>query len=461
MTALDGPTVITELADVLREWLPEQRWFAGKDRPVRAVTPVRTTVLNPGDPSLLHAVVAVEQPDVATERYQLLLGLRHSLPEQLGHAWVAATGSAAVYDAVHDPELTGQLLELLRDGATRDGVRFGPEAGTTVDTTPRSRPVTAEQSHSSLVYGQDYILKLFRRLTLGNNPDLELHRALAGVGCAHIAPPLAAIEAELDGEALTLGMLTEFLPNTADGWAMASTSVRDLLAEVETAGESARPGDAGGDFASEAHRLGRAVATVHADLARALGQEQAGPRHRAQLARRMHARLDGTRAKVAELSRFEPALRAAFEAVTAEGATLAVQRVHGDLHLGQVLRNVTGWVLIDFEGEPGAALAERLTPVSPLRDVAGMLRSFDYAAQYMLVNERDPGPHAEAALRWAARNREAFCAGYAEVGDDPRETHTLLRAFELDKAVYEVGYEHGNRPAWLPIPLGAIERLTA
>jgi maltokinase len=140
------------------------------------------------------------------------------------------------------------------------------------------------------------------------------------------------------------------------------------------------------------------------------------------------------------------------------GSSLPLQRVHGDLHLGQVLRSVTGWVLIDFEGEPMVPLAERVVPSSTLRDIAGMLRSFDYAANHQ--PRGDAEPEQAAALAWTTRNQDAFCDGYAQVAADPRMQPVLLRAFELDKAVYEVGYEHANRPAWLPTPLAAITRLT-
>lgn len=460
---MTGPAdVVTDLAEALRQWMPEQRWFAGKDRPVHHVEPVRTTSLGGEDPELLHAVVAVYQGGAGPDYYQLLLGLRRDLPEHLGHAWVAAGESRAVYDATHDPDLTARLLELIAHDTEIDGLRFVTEPGVAVDPIHRSRPIGAEQSNTSLLYGHAYILKLFRRLVVGPSPDVELHRALGEVGCPHIAAPLGVIEGRLDGAGVTLGMLNEYLPNTADGWAMATASIRDLLAETGSTAVGAHPEEVGGDFASEAYRLGTAVATVHGDLARALGRAEADAGDLPRLAAGMHRRLDTVLAAVPALAPNEVALRAAFDEVAALPGPVPVQRVHGDLHLGQVLRTVTGWVLIDFEGEPVASLAERIAPISPLRDVAGMLRSFDYAAHHMLVGETDTGPpYSDSALEWAARNQHAFCDGYAEGGDDPREKPALLRAFELDKAVYEVGYEHAHRPGWLPIPLASIERITA
>ncbi|HEU0089578.1 MAG TPA: aminoglycoside phosphotransferase [Pseudonocardiaceae bacterium] len=454
---------LTSIAVALRTLLPEQRWFAGKGLPVHGVSPVRATVLGGTDPQLLHAVVEVDQGVARRDRYQFLLGVRSELPDSLGHAWVAASGDRVVYQAIHDPELTGWLLSLMAAGAEVDGLRFGTEPGVTLDTGLRSRPVGGEQSNTSLVYGQTYILKLFRKLDTGLSPDLELHRALAAVGCKHIATPLGSIEGALDSGVASYGMLTEYLRGTADGWAMATASVRDLLAEnqlAEGADGPVDPGDVGGDFASESHRLGHAVATVHADLATALGSSAGPSGYLPAVADRMHRKLDATLAQVPDLAPYESALRMAFDEVRDHPGPVPIQRVHGDLHLGQVLRSVTGWILIDFEGEPMAPLAERIAPASVLHDVAGMLRSFDYAAHHLPLGDADPQHRATVALEWVTRNQEAFCDGYAQVGADPREQAVLLRAFELEKAVYEVSYEHHNRPSWLPIPLTAIARRT-
>ncbi|HEY2723580.1 MAG TPA: aminoglycoside phosphotransferase [Pseudonocardiaceae bacterium] len=466
--------LVETITEALRVLLPEQRWFAGKGRPVHGVRALRTTELSGPDPALIHAVVEVDQGEAQPDRYQLLLGARGELPDSLGHAWVAATGDRAVYQAEHDPELTSLLLGLMAEGVEVGGLRFTTEPGATLDTGLRSRPVGADQSNTSLVFGQTYILKLFRKVDTGRSPDLELHRALAARGCKHIATPLGSIEGDLDevmgpgggDSTVTYGMLTEYLRGTADGWAMATTSVRDLLAEdmradgSTTGVEHPHPEDVGGDFASEAHRLGQAVATVHADLAAALGSTPAPDGYLDTLADEMHEKLDQVLAQVPELGAHEPALRATFDAVRDLTAPVPLQRVHGDLHLGQVLRSVTGWVLIDFEGEPMAPLAQRVAPASPLRDVAGMLRSFDYAANHLPLGDADPQQRAVVALEWTIRNQDAFCDGYAQVASDPREQHVLLRAFELSKAVYEVGYENGNRPTWLQIPMEAIARLT-
>jgi maltokinase len=295
------------------------------------------------------------------------------------------------------------------------------------------------------------------------NPDLELHRALRGVGSAEVAGLRAAVEATLDDGEYVLGLLQDFAANSADGWSMALISIRDLFAEGDL-----RADEVGGDFAGEAHRLGRTVAMAHDELARALGTATISA---VELAGAMHARLAEALPVVAELAGLAAPLRAAYDKVAALTGPVTTQRLHGDLHLGQTLRTPYGWLLIDFEGEPARPLAERRRMDAALRDVAGMLRSFDYAAYHQLAEwdesaYRDDGaPESQFvwhADEWTARNRSAFCDGYAAMaGHDPRDEPVLLRAFELDKAVYEAAYEARNRPSWLPLPLRSLRRLLA
>ncbi|MET1071348.1 MAG: aminoglycoside phosphotransferase [Umezawaea sp.] len=432
--------LVEKLLTELPDWLPAQRWFAGKDRAVGSVRPLRTTVLLE-DPLLVHLVIEVEQQD-RVEAYQLLV-----------------TDREESYDATTDGELTGHLLDLMVEGREVDGLGFEHEPDAELTGGLRGRPITSEQSNTSIIFGSQYILKLFRKLSFGPNPDLVLHRALREVGCEHIAQPLGSITGTLQGEPITIGMLQQFLPDAVDGWAMATTSVRDLMAESDLHADQV-----GGDFAGEANRLGQAVATVHADLDRALGRHDADDDDIQGTVRAMHARLDAVAAMVPALDPFVPALREAFDGAVEDRGAIVVQNIHGDLHLGQVLRTVHGWLLIDFEGEPAAPAAERAALKSPLRDVAGMLRSFDYAAHQLLVGQEEDPLLTERALEWARRNRAAFCEGYAEAAadsvGDPRQHGRLLRAFELDKAVYEVAYEYANRPEWLTVPLSSIARIT-
>jgi maltokinase len=216
----------------------------------------------------------------------------------------------------------------------------------------------------------------------------------------------------------------------------------------------------GGDFAGESERLGAVTAEVHALLAEVLPSRVADEDEHLATAKQMHERLDAALAVVPELAEFADGLRAQYDALAGLRTSIPVQRIHGDFHLGQALRVDDGWKIIDFEGEPARPLSERVMLMSPLRDVAGMLRSFDYAARHLLA-EQSASPNLEyRATEWAERNIDAFCTGYARAcGHDPRDDAVLLRAMELDKAVYEAVYEARNRPTWLAIPLGSIERL--
>ncbi|HEU5470086.1 MAG TPA: aminoglycoside phosphotransferase [Actinophytocola sp.] len=449
MREIQPEELVADLHEALRRWLPEQRWFGQKGRGVDEIRTVRAATVIDGEPALVHALVEVSGGDV----YQLMIGVREHLSDVLGHAAIGRSGELYAYDAPHDPELMGRLLDLVVAGEDRAGLLFRTEPDAEVEPGMRARPVGVEQSNTSVIYGQDYILKLYRRASVGNSRDLELHRALRAAGSVHIANPLGAVHGSLTGRSVVLAFLQRFLSDGVEGWATATASVRDLLAEGDLHAD-----EVGGDFAGEAARLGTAVAEVHADLASVLGSEQVGVEQIAAEVDAMHARLDAVLAEVPELREHAEVLRMAFDEVRSIEEPVVVQQVHGDLHLGQVMRSTMGWVLIDFEGEPAASPQQRLLPRSPLRDVAGMLRSFDYAAFHLLAGAEEDRQLLTRATEWSDRNRSAFCEGYAKVAGDPRDQYRLLRAFELDKAVYEVAYEHHNRPDWLPIPLVAIRR---
>ncbi|MCD2196980.1 aminoglycoside phosphotransferase [Actinomycetospora endophytica] len=462
----EAAPALEALLPALVGWLPQQRWFAAKDRTVDAVRLVGHSEVTSADavPAVTHAVISVGFTDDGPEEtFQLLLGSRPEMPGDLDHSVIGTAAGRTVYDGLADGEITRLLLSLIVSDTTVGPLRFVPEPETEAPIVGPGRPLLGEQSNSSVIYGERAILKLFRRATPGLNPDLELHRALGREHSVEVAPLLGAIEGELpDGEGgstpMTVAMLQDYASNSADGWSMALTSVRDLLAEGDL-----RPDEVGGDFAGEATRLGRTVGSVHQELARALGTARLDAAGVRGVADWMLARLELSAQAVPEVAERREAITAVLEGVTAADG-LVVHRIHGDLHLGQELRTPRGWLVIDFEGEPSRSLADRVRPDSPLRDVAAMLRSFDYAAFHQLA-EWEPGAESPSYLKrraqeWADRNRSAFCDGYAEItGADPRADLAVLRAYELDKAVYEVLYETRNRPNWLAIPLRSMERL--
>src|SRR5436190_2169509 len=194
------------------------------------------------------------------------------------------------------------------------------------------------------------------------------------------------------------------------------------------------------------------------EVAAALAEHE--PEAVRELAEQMYRRLDMAVATVPELGRYGDKVGDAYSDLAKLIEPVPAQRVHGDYHLGQVMRTQTGWVVLDFEGEPASPLAQRRARSSPLRDVAGVLRSFDYAARHQLVTHPDASGLAPRAADWVRRNGDAFCAGYAAAGGlDPVQNSVLLRAMLLDKAVYEVVYEARNRPTWVPIPLESIAEL--
>ncbi len=440
--------------DTLATWLVKQRWFAGKGRTVHDLAVVADTEIIPGDPGLRHLLVTVSH-GATSDCYQLFIGSRARLPARLRHARIGTHEGLQIYDGLHDSALTRTLLDAIVDDRTVGMLRFCRIPGAEIVPGLDSLVLTGEQSNTSLVFGESAIFKVFRRVTPGPNPDLEVASALTKLGSSHIAEPYGWVETRMDGATTVLAILSRYLRAASDGWSLAATSVRDLYA---TAG--ARAAEAGGDFAGEAERLGVATAQVHQDLAEAFGRSELEPEAIRELTEQMYRRLDIAIATVPELARYADKIGDAYSHLAKLIEPTPAQRVHGDYHLGQVMRTQTGWVVLDFEGEPASPLAQRRARSSPLRDVAGMLRSFDYAARHQLLTHPDAASLAPKASDWVRRNSDAFCAGYAAAGGlDPAENSVLLRAMLLDKAVYEVIYEARHRPTWIPIPLESIAEL--
>jgi maltokinase len=448
-----------DIGPLVEAWMPTQRWFGGKGRGAHiSVTPLAELH---NDPPVTIWTAHVDYEDGHTETYQVPLVALSEPVETLEHVLLGTVetdnGPVWIYDALHDKDVTPAWLIGMRDDVTDGTVRFIRYAESP-DDIPVDEPslvMTGEQSNTSMVFGDVAIMKVFRRLQPGVNPDIEVQGELSKLGAKHIARLLGAVEADIDGVPSSLAMLQEFMTSATDGWELAKTSVRDLMAEADLHAE-----EAGGDFAGEAERLGEAVAAVHADLAVAFGVREAAADELRARAEAMHERLQQALPVVPQLADVAEALAEIYAEVTSLAGSVTVQRIHGDLHLGQALRTFVRWVLIDFEGEPMAAMSDRREFDSPLRDVAGMMRSFEYAGHHRVIEAGHDPQLAYRAAEWSTRNRDAFCTGYAAVaGADPRTHDVLLRAFEADKAVYEAVYEARNRPAWLPIPLSSLTRL--
>src|SRR5680860_319563 len=469
-----SPAPTTEpLEPALVAFISQARWFGGKGRAF-SVSDVRVLLLREGEPRVSIALVTLSFEDGGTDVYQVPVASYADPQDRLGHAFIALVEGRHVYDALHDRDATHVWLEEFQESADGDaatdsaaknsGLTFRRSGKHDLDLSTHSTLFRGEQSNSSVVYGDDALMKVFRRMTPGVNPDIEIHEVLTRRGTHSIAELYGWVELPPKSpgeEPFQLAMLQQFLRTASDGWDLALTSVRNLFAEADLHAD-----EVGGDFAGEAHRLGVSVSEVHELLREEFGTQPFDAPATAEAMRRRLATAVGV---VPGLAGHLSLIEQVFSRL--DDATGDVQRIHGDLHLGQTLRTSLGWKLVDFEGEPVKPLADRRLPDSPWRDVAGMLRSFDYAAQSVvkdLYSVDQPGSQITyRANEWLQRNRTAFLEGYVERRLERGEPALLpaeaviIDAYEADKAVYEVIYEARNRPTWLDIPLQAIDRIGA
>ena len=438
----------------LATWLVQQRWFGSKARELSAFHVLDVVPLRREEPELALALIEARFGAGTHDLYQLLVGTGEGR-EQIG--------ASGLHDALADPPEAALLARLMLDRAdlaAADGrVNFSWTGSLPAPADASNvRAIGAEQSNSSIVFDEQLVLKVFRRLEAGINPELELLRFLS----ARAFPNIAALGGwyQLTGERMeaTLGVLQRFIPGARDGW--------ELALDHATSGDAAAFGD-------EARQLGIVTGRLHTALASDASEPDFAPEEpSAEALSLLSATIDEAIERAfLELPDVLPALdpirgrreevRDRLQLLSHASVGGKLIRIHGDYHLGQCLRTTADeWVILDFEGEPARPLVERRRKRSPLRDVAGMLRSFSYVAA--------AGPMlrgAQVPAAWEDNVRGAFLAGYLEAVDPAllpageSATRKLLSIFELEKAIYELRYELNNRPDWLPIPVAAITGL--
>lgn len=436
----------------LAPWMVRQRWFANKGTlpALEEIGRFEFASAQPGVSIVTHLMLdhAAGKPTL----YQVPLTYRPAPLPGREAAMVGMLGPTYVYDAPFDPAYTAALLAFMAGDAEADGEHTWAKGRRTtdhLDPGPNSRVLTGEQSNTSIVFEAPgrtpVICKLFRALHHGDNPDVELQTVLAGAGSAvprsigHVIADWSDRGRDSGRARGHLAFAQEYLVGARDGWAVA----------LEAAA-------AGRDFGDDARMIGIATAGVHATLAATMATAPTGRAEIDATLEQARGRLTAAIAEVPGIGAHAASIQAILE-FARSAAWPAQQRIHGDLHLGQVLAVPDrGWMLVDFEGEPLRPMVERCRLDTPLRDVAGMLRSFDYVAGALAAQGR-PAPEG-----WAPAARAAFESGYADAsGCDIRENRTVLDALELDKALYEAVYEARNRPTWLRIPVAAIARLSA
>jgi trehalose synthase-fused probable maltokinase len=431
----------------LIEYVTRQRWYGAKSRTVSHSEVLDTVTIRQAEPQLALALVELRYDTGAHDIYQLLFS---------GHA-----GDSPFDGLAEDPGIAREIVSAMRTGLTLQGSQGVAEFRPAEDFSALGRElgaaqlVASEQSNSSVVFEEALILKIFRRLEPGINPELEILRFLTEQGFRNI-PALGGWYSYSGGPlTATLGLLQEYVAGALGGWELA-------LGEIASAPES---------FLDRLGRLGAVTAQMHTALGAdpndpAFAPEEPSVESLGLLTATVDEEIARVFLSLPDDDRLAPILgrgeevREQLRLLTHAGSAGRVIRTHGDYHLGQTLWSGNDWVILDFEGEPARTLVERRRKRSPLRDVAGMLRSFAYAAT---AAELTRG--ADVPGDWEERARERFLESYLETVDvtllPPGEAaiERMLAVFELEKAVYELRYELDNRPDWVGIPVTGIERL--
>jgi maltokinase len=431
----------------LIEYVTQQRWYGAKSRAVMHALVLDSVVLRTTEPQFALALIELTYETGAHDTYQLLYAL---LDGELS------------LDGLDVPQLARELVSAMRSGLTLHGaegiVEFRPVEGFAGlgRELSAARAITAEQSNTSIVFDDELILKAFRRLEAGINPELEILRFLTERGFPNIAQLGGWYQYSGGPISATLGILQEFVGDAIDGWDLA---VEELCSAPDA-------------FLERLRRLGAVTGEMHTTLAsdetdpafapetpsvEALGlltatvDEEIG---------RMFVDLPEDDERLAPILGRGEEVREQLRLLAHGGSIGKSIRTHGDYHLGQTLWAGDDWVIIDFEGEPARSLAERRRKRSPLRDVAGMLRSFAYVTTVVSLVRGIDVPDD-----WEEKARRQFLAGYYETVDSSLlpagqvACERLLAVYELEKAVYELRYELDNRPEWVGIPVAGVLRL--
>lgn len=480
----------------LIEFLQRQRWFGGKGKPLADVRLSDAIGLSAETDPFLLLFLLVEYRGGAQERYVMPLTVRPRggqddatalvpLSEPAAHEWVCdATGDAQPWIRLY--EGVAQSRELAGQSGCLMG-RVTPRGQEEVAEAVRDvKVMSAEQSNTSVIFDRRVILKLIRKLDAGINPDSEVLEFLTTQTTCRDVPALLGVMTYDDGIAdtmpATLAVLQRFVPNRGDGWSYTMAHLRKLLDEGQPA--------LSGPFLLDFRRLGEITATLHLALASRPDLEDFSPetistqdvagwqagmgKQLTEVCHDLRILQAGQQSAVGltgdEVTRLETACRDRFaDLQLLTQGTVKKIRHHGDFHLGQVLKTDEGFVVIDFEGEPARPILERRAKVCPLRDVAGMLRSFSYASHAMLKSRQTASSaDVELMTAWEQAARTSFLDGYRSVAKPGQavflpaaweDALRVIQVYELDKALYELRYEMHNRPDWLSIPLQGIRNL--